>query len=58
MILVRMYSGFCALSPGTVRCCGKTFSRSGSFRYHVEKDHMKVVDFVLASKANKDKQLL
>ena len=27
--------------PGTVRCCGKTFSRGGSFRYHVEKDHMK-----------------
>ena len=27
--------------PGTVRCCGKTFSRGGSFRYHVEKDHVK-----------------
>ena len=27
--------------PGTVRCCGKTFSRGGSFRHHVEKDHVK-----------------
>ena len=27
--------------PGTVRCCGKTFSRGGLFRYHVEKDHVK-----------------
>ena len=22
--------------PGTVKCCGKTFSRGGSFRYHVK----------------------
>ena len=27
--------------PGDVRCCGKTFSRGGSFRYHLEKDHVK-----------------
>ena len=27
--------------PGTVRCCGKTFSRGGLFRYHVGKDHVK-----------------
>ena len=27
--------------PGTVTYCGKTFSPGGSFRYHVEKDHMK-----------------
>ena len=27
--------------PGNVRCCGKTFSRGGSFRYHLEKDHVK-----------------
>ena len=27
--------------PGTVRCCGKTFSRGGSFRYHVDKAHLK-----------------
>ena len=23
--------------PGDVRCCGKTFSRGGSFRYHLKK---------------------
>ena len=27
--------------PGTIRCCGKTFSCGGSFRYHVEKNHVK-----------------
>jgi len=27
--------------PGTVRCCGKIFSRGGSFRYHVDKAHLK-----------------
>ena len=27
--------------PGTVKCCGKTFSCGGSLRYHVEKDHVK-----------------
>ena len=34
--------------PGTVRCCGKTFSRGGSFRYHLEKDHVKSRRFRLS----------
>ena len=33
--------------PGTVKCCGKTFSRGGSFRYHVEKYHVKHRRFCL-----------
>ena len=33
--------------PGTVTCCGKTFSRGGSFRYHVEKDRVKSRTFRL-----------
>ena len=37
--------------PGTVRCCGKTFSRRGSFRYHVEKDHVKSRRFRLGEQS-------
>jgi len=33
--------------PGTVRCCGKTLSRGGSFRYHVDKAHLKSCRFRL-----------
>ena len=33
--------------PGTVRCCGKTFSRGGSFRYHVDKADLKSRRFCL-----------
>ena len=33
--------------PETIRCYGKTSSRGGSFRYHVEKDHVKSPRFRL-----------
>ena len=29
------------------QCCGKTFSNGGSFRYHIEKDHLKSPRFHL-----------